>query len=115
MSSMLKVVIAGVTPAEGMRMQALLEQIQHVIVLDIVQNIEQAAKLISACHPHFVTTGLSVPYFEDFHFIRNIKNRYSHLHIVTCIDDEDIYLYYDLLVAGVSGIILKSHSSLVAQ
>lgn len=107
--SNLKVIIAGVTPAAGMRIKAILRQLPHVNVLDIVQNIEQATHLISACHPHFVITGLSVPYFEDFHFVQNIKKRYSHLNIVTCIDDEDIYLYHDLLVAGVSGVILRSY------
>ncbi|MGG4397094.1 response regulator transcription factor [Paenibacillus thiaminolyticus] len=104
----LKVIIAGVTPAAGMRIKAILRHLHHVTVLDTVQNIEQAENLISACHPHFVITGLSVPYFEDFHFIQNIKKCYSHLNIVTCIDDEDIYLYYDLLIAGASGVILKS-------
>ncbi|WP_019419879.1 response regulator transcription factor [Paenibacillus sp. OSY-SE] len=108
MNIILKVVIVGESPAAGMGIKAVLEQIGHVTVLDIVQNIEQATDLISIHHPQFVITGLSVPYFEDFRMIHTIKKTYSNLHIVTCIDEEDIYLYHDLLVAGVSGVIVKS-------
>lgn len=108
MNEMINIIVAEPIHAIGIGMKAILEQVDHVTVVDIVENVGQAAEMITVHNPHFLVADLTVPFHENLHIIRNIKINYSDLHIIAYIDKEDDHLYNDLLAAGVSGVFVIS-------
>ncbi|MBU5445705.1 hypothetical protein [Paenibacillus sp. MSJ-34] len=60
MNEMINVIVAEPIYAIGIGMKAILEQVDHVTVVDIVEGVGQAEELITVHNPHFIVADLTV-------------------------------------------------------